>query len=132
MQKKRLAITRRVANNMRLKSPPRNPWGLEPDDLRNRVQRALSMLCQADGHVMRQRLITGLAKAGVHVGSALFMLGIPAASLDDLSPSDMGKLLRYIRFNSPAAIEALAGPLAGLLVANEEPALAPGRIDKAA
>jgi hypothetical protein len=81
---------------------------------------------------MRQRLITGLAKAGVHVGSALFMLGIPASSPEDLSQSDMGKLLRYIRFNSPAAIEALAGPLAELLVANEEPAPAHGRIDKAA
>ena len=46
---------------------------------------------------------------------ALFMLGIVASSLDDLTPCDVGKLLRYARINTPAIVTALAGPLTELL-----------------
>jgi hypothetical protein len=133
MQKVKRAITRAVTNDIRpFKSPTHDPWTLEPDDLRNQVQRALSTLCEPDHKMFRRRLITGLAKSGVQIGSSLFMLGISAACLDDLTPSDMGKLLRYIRINTPAAIEAIAGPLAELLVVKEEPALTARKIDEAA
>lgn len=128
MQKWKQAITRAMTNDIKpLKTPPHEARAFEPDDLRDQVQMALSMLSEADHKVFCQRLIAGLAKSGVPVGTSFFMLGIPASSFDDMTPSDMGKLLRYIRINIPAAIEALAGPLAELLVVKKEPALASGQ-----
>ncbi|MFL6214633.1 MAG: hypothetical protein ACJ74J_12165 [Blastocatellia bacterium] len=51
------------------------------------------------------------------------MLGIVASRLDELTPCDVSKLLRYARINTPAIIDALAGPLTELLAVGEEPAL---------
>lgn len=111
---------------------PSEPWALAPDDLRNEVQRTLSLLGEADRAVWCQRLLDGLAKAGVPIGATLFMLGAVASRLDELTPSDMGKLLRYSRINTPEVIEALAGPLTELLVVKEEPPLAtPGDCEAA-
>src|ERR1051325_3972541 len=106
--RKEAVLYARMNEVIPLNRPSPEPWALEPDELRNQVQRAFTKLCEADGIILRQRLLAGLTKAGVHIGASLFMLGIPATSLDDLTPTDMGKLMRYTRINSPAAIEALA------------------------
>jgi hypothetical protein len=133
MLKKRRAIIRAVAENISpLESLPQDPWALEPDDLRNQVQRRLSTLREADSKLLRRRLVTGLAKAGVQIGPSLFMLGIPATSPDDLTPTDMGKLLRYIRINFPSTIKALDGLLVELLVGKAEPAHTARGMDEAA
>ena len=116
MQIKRRALTRTKTNDSNpLPGPPLPPWELAPDDLRNQVQMRLSMLGEADRKIWRQRLLNGMAQAGLHLGAALFMLGIAASSLDDLTPCDVGKLLRYARINTPAIVTALAGPLTELL-----------------
>ena len=107
---------------MPLNCPSPEPWALEPDDLRNQVQQTLSALSEDDGKRFHQSLLTGLAKAGVHVGALLFILGIPTTSFAELTPSDMGMLLRYIRINIPAAIKAVAEPLAELFVLQAETA----------
>lgn len=124
MRNKRRALVRAMMSDSEPPQPrPHAPWALAPDDLRNEVQRMLSMLGEADRGMWCRRLLDGLAKAGVPIGATLFMLGTGAYRLDELTPSDMGKLLRYSRINSPEAIEALAGPLTELLVVKEEPAL---------
>jgi hypothetical protein len=137
MQEEKRAITNEVMNDIRpLNSPAHDAahdaWVLEPDDLRNQVQKALSTLCEEDHKVMLDRLLTGLARAGVPVGTSLFMIGIRVGGLDDLTPSDMGKLLRYIRINTPMAIGALNGLLTELLVGKEELLPIALRIDIAA
>lgn len=132
MQNKKRSITRAATNNIRPLKNLQDARALEPDDLRNQVQKTLSTLSEADRQTLRQRLIAGLTQAGVNVGSSLFMLGIPAANLNDLTPTDMGKLLRYIRINFPSAIESLSGLLAESLVVKEGPALTARKIDEAA
>ena len=125
MRNKRRALVRAMTNDSEPPQPqPHVPWALAPDDLRNEVQRTLSMLGEADREIWCRRLLDGLAEAGVHIGATLFMLGTSASRLDELTPSDVGKLLRYSRINTPKAIEALAGPLTELLVAKEELPLA--------
>jgi hypothetical protein len=126
MRKKRRPLARSMTTNDSepLQISPHDPWALAPDDLRNQVQRTLSMLGEEDREVWCRRLLDGLAEAGVHITATLFMLGASASSLDELTPSDVGKLLRYSRINTPKAIEVLAGPLTELLVVKEESALA--------
>ena len=97
-------------------------WSADPDLLRDQVQRALSTICIADRSRLSHVLLNRLEKTRINVGASLLMLGISAASVDQLTPSDMGKLLRYIRINSPAAIEALAEPLNELLALEKEAA----------
>jgi hypothetical protein len=117
---KKASIYMQMKKAVPLNRPAPEFWALEPDDLRNQVQRAFTRLCEADSKILRQRLLSGLAEAGMNIGASLFMLGIPASSLDELTPSDMGKLLRYTRINSPAVIEALAEPLADLFAVKRE------------
>jgi len=127
MRKKRRALVRPMTMNDSEPLPisPHDPWALAPDDLRDARGWTLSTLGEEDREAWCRRLLDGLAQAGVHIGAALFMLGLVASRLDELTPSDVAKLLRYGRINNPKAIEALAGPLAELLVVNnEEPALA--------
>src|SRR5262245_37338458 len=89
-------------------------WSLDPDVLRDQVQRALSTICIADRSRLSHALLKRLERTGINVGASLLMLGISAASVDQLTPPDIGKLLRYIRINRPAAIEALVEPLTEL------------------
>ena len=122
MRRKRRALIRAMTSDSKpLPTSLHDPRALTPDDLRNEVQRTLSMLGEEDRELWCRRLLDGLAQAGVHIGATLFMLGAVASRLDELTPSDMGKLLRYSRINMPKALEALAGPLAELLVVKEEP-----------
>jgi hypothetical protein len=112
-------------DNKPLPPLPHDPQALTPDELRDEVQRTLSTLSEEDRAAWCQRLLDGLAQAGVNISATLFMLGLVASRLDELTPPDVAKLLRYSRINNPQTIEALAGPLAELLVVNnEEPALA--------
>ena len=122
MRRKRRALVHAMTSDSKpLPTLLHDPRALAPDDLRNEVQRTLSMLGEEDRETWCRRLLDGLAKAGVHIGATLFMLGTVVSRLDELTPSDMGKLLRYSRINTPKVIEALAGPLTELLVVKEEP-----------
>ena len=133
MQTGKRPINRRAIARIRpLIIPTQAPWTLEPDDLRNRVQNALSTRSYADRKDFSRRLLTALAKAGVQAGTSLFMIGITAYSPDHLTPSDMGKLLRYIRINTPGAIKSISRLLAELVGQRQEPALRLHRIAKAA
>jgi len=116
MQRRNRVIRNRAASDInRFQDHPLGPLTLGPDDLRNETQKALSALSEADRESLRDELLTRLREAGVNLASALMLLGIPARTPDDLSPSDMGMLLRYVRINTPEEIKALAKPLARLL-----------------
>ena len=124
MLKKRHVLTCPVVcDRLPLAQAPVAAHLLAADDLRHQVQSAFSTLDEATRQVWRRRLLNGLARHGVQVGSTLFIIGIAAAGFDDLTPSDLGMLLRYIRINQPAAIKSLAGPLAELLALEQGPAL---------
>src|SRR5262250_2907432 len=84
MQRTKRTIMRAKTDRMiPFNAPPREPWRLDPDDLRDQVQMAFSTICVADSKRFCQRMLKGLENAGVHVGSSLLMLGIPANGDDD-------------------------------------------------
>jgi hypothetical protein len=93
---------------------------IEPDILRDKVYKALSILPAENQALMHDRMLTGLRNAGVRVGSCLLILGIPAKTADELTPIEMAKLVRYVRLNQPEAIKAVAGTLAELLTSSRK------------
>jgi hypothetical protein len=96
-----------------------DPVNLEPNSLRDRVYQALSGLTFEERASVSDRLISGLKGFSVNVRTGLLMLGITARTVSDLTPSDVAKLLRYLRINAPKALEAIGSPLRDLLNARE-------------
>ena len=86
--------------------------------LRNGVYKALSKLPLQERVRLSKELIENLQKAGINVGSRLFLLGIPAAIPDELTPSDLGKLLRSVYINEPETMKAISQTLTKLLSPN--------------
>jgi hypothetical protein len=110
-----------------------DPTTLAPNDLRDRARHALATLAEEERKAAFGRLLAGLAGAGVNVSSSIIVLGIPARRADELTPSDMAKLLRYVRINWPEAIAALAEPLRQLFTSQTpKPLPLIQKIDKAA
>ncbi|HWP42401.1 MAG TPA: hypothetical protein VNO14_04150 [Blastocatellia bacterium] len=86
-----------------------------PEWLRERVFSSLRRLPPEERESARDRILADLKRAGVNIGSALLILGIPALTPDELSPSDIAKLVRYVRINTPKAMTVLSRTLGGLI-----------------
>jgi hypothetical protein len=86
----------------------------EPEELRFNFHKAMLMLSEQEQGLMRDRLMSGLAQSGLHIGAFLFLLGIPARTPDEILPNDLAKLIRFVQINHPEAIREIAAPLAAL------------------
>ena len=82
-----------------------------PEWLRDRAFNALNRLSTDEQRRVRDRILSDLRKAGVNIMSALVTLGIPARMPDELSSSDIAKLVRYVRINTPGAMKVLGETL---------------------
>jgi hypothetical protein len=91
-----------------------------PEWLRDRVFNALNRLSTHEHQRVRDRILSDLRKAGVNIMSGLVMLGIPASMPDELSSSDIAKLVRYVRINMPGAMKVVSGTLAELIAPEAE------------
>ena len=92
-----------------------DPTNLEPDALRDSVRDALSALTADELAAWRDHLLSGLRKAGVNLGACGFLIGISDDSTDNLTPSGIAHLIRYVRLNLPEAMKVVSGRLGRLL-----------------
>jgi hypothetical protein len=109
-----------------------DPIHIEPNSLRDRVYQALSGLTFEERASMSDKIIGGLKGFSVNLRTGLLMLGITARTVSDLTPSDVAKLIRYLRINAPKALEAISSPLRDLLAASESFEKSPASLRKAA
>jgi hypothetical protein len=79
---------------------------MSANGLRNSVYKALSEVSLHERVRLYKELIGDLKKAGINVGSRLFLLGISARIPEELTPSDIGKLMRSIYSNEPEVLAA--------------------------
>jgi hypothetical protein len=97
-----------------------DPTSLEPDALRDSVREALSALTADELVSWRDHLLGGLMKAGMNLEACRFLIGISEDSIDNLTPSGIAHLIRYVRLNLPEAMKVVAGRLGELLTVSNE------------
>jgi hypothetical protein len=97
-----------------------NSLTADPDELRDRVRNALTRISATDRAAVRDQLLNELQQSGLNIGNCLFSLGIMANMPGELTPSDLGYLVRYIRINYPEKMRVVAGLLNTLLSPNDE------------
>ena len=68
----------------------------------------------------RDHLLSGLRKARVNLVACRFLIGICGDSTDNLAPSGIARLIRYVRLNLPEAMKVVAGRLSKLLIASND------------
>lgn len=97
-----------------------DPTNFEPDALRDSVRDALLALTADELASWRDHLLRGLRKAGVNLGACGFLIGISDDSTDNLTPSGIAHLIRYVRLNLPEAMKVVAGRLGKLLTVSND------------
>jgi hypothetical protein len=97
-----------------------DPTNLEPDALRDSVRDALSALAADELASWRNHLLSGLRKAGMNLEACRFLIGISGDSTDNLSPSGIAHLIRYVRLNLPEAMKVVAERLGKLLTVSND------------
>jgi hypothetical protein len=100
---------------------PLDPSTLDPNALRERVYRALSVLKPNQLDDVKRELITELDAAGINVGGSLFLMGIPVSKTEDLTPLDVAQLIRYVRLSAPKVMYFLKDAIIRLISPEPEP-----------
>ena len=109
-----------------------DPTNLEPDALRDSVREALSSLTAEELVSWRDHLLRGLRKAGMNLDACRFLIGIYGDSTDNLTPSAIAHLIRYVRLNLPEAMKVVAGRLGKLLTVSNDSVAKAGQFRRAA
>jgi len=91
-----------------------DPRTAAPSELCDAVRGAMVAVSLDDRISIKEKLLSALKGARINVGSILLLLGIHADTVEELTPSDVGYLVRYIRINSPDVLPVLKRPLAEL------------------
>ena len=91
-----------------------DPRTATPNELCEAVRGAMVALPIDDRISIKQKLLSAINGSRLNVGSILLLLGIHADTVEELTPSDVGYLVRYIRINSPDVLTALKRPLGEL------------------
>ncbi|HWO02152.1 MAG TPA: hypothetical protein VNS63_23095 [Blastocatellia bacterium] len=82
---------------------------VDPDDLKIVVRDGFASMTTADREAFILDLEWELRTANLSVRAFLIPLGISARSLEELTPSDVGHLVRFLKINVPAAMRAVDG-----------------------
>ena len=85
--------------------------GMSPDELKGLVRESLVAMTMADRESFFQSLESEMKDADLDIRRYLVPLGIPGRSAEDLTPNEVGHLLRYLKINVPKSL----GPMARVL-----------------
>jgi hypothetical protein len=80
---------------------------LSPDELKNAVRDGLVSMTISDRIGFIEALESELRKLDLNIRAYLVPLGIPGRSAEDLTPNEVGHLVRFLKINVPKAIPAI-------------------------
>lgn len=94
---------------------------LDADKLKASVQEMLALMEALERKLFIKTLEYEMFRSGLSIRDYLIPLGIPATRAEDLTPNDVGHLIRFFRINVPRAMSAVGRVL------DECPVFATGR-----
>jgi hypothetical protein len=96
---------------------------IDPNELKTLVRDGLVAMDTAHRELFIQELETEMKKLKLDIRSYLIPLGIPGRSPEDLTPTEVGHLVRYLRYNVPNAIPGVERTLerTGVVTAANHP-----------
>ena len=80
---------------------------LDPNELKSLVRDGLVAMNMADREDFIQGLETEMRRANLNMRAYLIPLGIPGRSPEDLTPTEVGHLIRFLKMNVPQAMPAI-------------------------
>jgi hypothetical protein len=80
---------------------------LDADELKKMVRDGLVAMTYEDRGAFIQALATELRRAGLDMRAYLIPLGISAMTIAELTPSEIGHLVRFLKINMPRAMPAI-------------------------
>jgi hypothetical protein len=80
---------------------------LDPNELKNLVRDGLMALSMPEREEFIQTLGAEMKRVSLSIRAYLVPLGIPARSPEDLTPTEVGHLIRFLRINVPQATAAV-------------------------
>jgi hypothetical protein len=85
---------------------------LDADDLKTMVRDGLVAMTYEDREAFIQALETEMRRAGLSMRAYLIPLGISAMTTAELTPSDIGHVVRFLKINVPRAMPAIEKAIA--------------------
>lgn len=98
-------MTRALPSINRMRASRRE--SADPDDLKIVVRDGLASMTADDREAFILSLERELRPANFNLRAHLIPLGISASSLQELTPSDIGHLVRFLKINVPTAMHAV-------------------------
>ena len=86
--------------------------GMNPDDLKGFVRDGLVMMPISEREDFIKTLENEMRATGLSIRSYLIPLGIPARTLEELTPTEVGHLVRFLKINVAHAVPAVERALA--------------------
>jgi hypothetical protein len=80
---------------------------LDADELKRSVREFLVLMNAAERKVFLTSLEDEMRRTGLSIKRYLIPLGIAAAYVEDLTPNEVGHLIRFFRINVPQAMSAV-------------------------
>lgn len=80
---------------------------LDPNELKNVVRDGLVTMNMADREDFIQSLEIEMRRASLNMRAYLVPLGIPARTPEELTPTEVGHLIRFLKINVPQAMSAV-------------------------
>lgn len=103
---KRNLATRSLHTRNRL-AQPRQSLMSDPNELKSIVRDGLVSMNMAEREEFIQALATEMRRLNLKMSAYLVPLGIPGRSPEDLTPTEVGHLIRFLKINVPQAMPAV-------------------------
>jgi hypothetical protein len=99
----------KMAKSLQNKNQPAKTFEMPPDpnELKNVVRDGLTAMEVAERAVVISELEKEMRQFGLEMRGYLVPLGIPGRSPEDLTPSEVGHLIRFLRLTEPKAMRGV-------------------------
>ena len=104
----------------RVQMPNSDRASREADDVKKRVRDALLLMTGAEQVEFIQALESEMCRAGLSITQYLIPLGIPGMTPEELTPTEVGHLVSFLKMHVLRAVTAVERAIARLEVLREK------------